>query len=83
MDGNGSQITDRVDSGEVFGRVGSNVSFQDRDAGYSVNSGDYFVIDSTTLGTDDGNWRFIVVHDLGPSTSQDVIASVTLPAMET
>ena len=83
VDGNGSQITDRADSGEVFGRVGSNVSFQDRDAGYSVNSGDYFVIDSTTLGTDDGNWRFIVVHDLGPSTSQDVIASVTLPAMET
>ena len=46
-----------VDDSDVYGAIGSNVSFHDRDAGYSVTQGDYFVIDSETIGAKDGTWK--------------------------
>ena len=41
--------------------VGSNVSFHDRDAGYSVTQGDYFVIDSESIGAKDGTWSMKLI----------------------
>ena len=50
-----------VDDPDVYGVVGSNVSFHDRDAGYSVTQGDYFVIDSDTIGSNDGTWSMKLI----------------------
>ena len=50
-----------VDDPDVYGVVGSNVSFHDRDAGYSVTQGDYFVIDSETIGSKDGTWSMKLI----------------------
>jgi hypothetical protein len=61
----------------VYGVIGSNISFHDRDAGYSVTQGDYFVIDSQTIGADDGTWRFRLVEE----TAGVLLIDVTLPAM--
>ncbi len=55
----GGQVSDA----DVYGVIGSNLSFHDRDAGYSVTQGDYFVIDSATVGSDDGTWRFKLVEE--------------------
>ena len=52
------QIRGHVNDADVYGVIGSNFSFHDRDAGYSVTQGDYFVIDSQTIGATDGTWRF-------------------------
>lgn len=62
---------------DVYGVIGTNISFHDRDAGYSVTQGDYFVIDSATIGADDGSWRFKLVEQ----TSSSLIVDVSLPAM--
>ena len=62
---------------DVYGVIGTNISFHDRDAGYSVTQGDYFVIDSATIGADDGTWRFKLVEQ----TSSSRIVDVSLPAM--
>ena len=61
----------------VYGVIGSNVSFHDRDAGYSVTQGDYFVIDSETIGSTDGTWRFKLVE----KSAGVLLIDVTLPAM--
>ena len=37
------------------------MSFHDRDAGYSVTQGDYFVIDSQTIGSNDGTWSMKLI----------------------
>ena len=70
-------IRGQVADADVYGVVGTNISFHDRDAGYSVTQGDYFVIDSETIGADDGNWRFRLVDQ----TSSALIVDVGLPAM--
>ncbi|DAC66069.1 MAG TPA: type IV pilin [Candidatus Poseidoniales archaeon] len=62
---------------DVYGVIGTNISFHDRDAGYSVTQGDYFVIDSATIGADDGTWRFKLVEQ----ASSSLIVDVSLPAM--
>ena len=66
-----------VADADVYGVIGTNISFHDRDAGYSVTQGDYFVIDSATIGADDGTWRFKLVDQ----TSSSLIVDVSLPAM--
>ena len=66
-----------VADADVYGVIGTNISFHDRDAGYSVTQGDYFVIDSATIGADDGTWRFKLVEQ----TSSSLIVDVSLPAM--
>ena len=74
----GDPIRGKVSDSNVYGLIGANISFHDRDAGYSVSQGDYFVIDSTTVGSDSGTWRFRLV-DL---TSTSVLADVILPPLE-
>ena len=73
----GLPVRGLVGDADVYGVIGANVSFHDRDAGYSVTQGDYFVIDSQSLGSDSGNWRFTLVD----KTSNSVIVDVTLPAI--
>ena len=64
-----------VADADVYGVIGSNLSFHDRDAGYSVTQGDYFVIDSATVGSDDGTWRFKLVEE----TAGVLLIDVLLP----
>ena len=66
-----------ADSG-VYGVVGANVSFHDRDAGYSVTKGDYFVIDSTAIGSNLGTWRFKLIDE----SAGIVLVDIVLPAIE-
>jgi flagellin-like protein len=73
----GDTFDGRIGDADVYGVIGTNISFQDRDAGYSVSQGDYIVIDSQSIGSTDGKWQFTLV-DL---TSNAVIVRVTLPAM--
>ncbi|MDB3859049.1 type IV pilin N-terminal domain-containing protein [Candidatus Poseidonia sp.] len=70
-------IRGQVSGDDVYGVVGSNVSFHDRDAGYSVTQGDYFVIDSQTIGSDDGTWRFRLIEE----SAGVLLIDVALPAM--
>jgi hypothetical protein len=70
-------IRGQVSDADVYGVIGTNISFHDRDAGYSVTQGDYFVIDSETIGANDGTWRFRLVDE----TSSALIVDVSLPAM--
>ena len=58
---NSKEFSGFVDDPEVYGAVGTNVSFHDRDAGYSVTQGDYFVIDSQTIGSNDGTWSMKLI----------------------
>ena len=67
-----------VADADVYGVVGANISFHDRDAGYSVTKGDYFVIDSTTIGSDQGTWRFKLIDE----SSGVLLIDVVLPAIE-
>jgi hypothetical protein len=59
----------------VYGKIGSNVTFFDRDAGFTVSEGDYFVIDSRGLGSDTGEWNFRLFYGLTNSE----VAEVMLP----
>ena len=58
---NSKEFSGFVDDVDVYGAIGSNVSFHDRDAGYSVTQGDYFVIDSETIGAKDGTWSMKLI----------------------
>jgi flagellin-like protein len=60
---------------DVYGKIGSNVTFFDRDAGFTVSVGDYFVIDSRGLGSDTGEWKFRLFYGLTNSE----VAEVLLP----
>lgn len=60
---------------DVYGTVGVNVSFHDRDAGWSVSTGDYFVINCEILGCDDGN-HYLQIIDV---EHQTVLVDVRLP----
>ncbi|MDP6869249.1 MAG: type IV pilin N-terminal domain-containing protein [Candidatus Poseidoniaceae archaeon] len=68
-------LSGKADDSDVYGTVGSNVSFQDRDAGWSVTKGDYFVINCEELGCDDGNHIFQIVDQ----NSNTVISEIRLP----
>ena len=50
-------LTGYVADEGVYGVVGANISYHDRDAGYTVSAGDYFVINSAELGSDNGGWK--------------------------
>tara|TARA_B110000444_G_scaffold259360_2_gene302890 strand:- start:34580 stop:35077 length:498 start_codon:yes stop_codon:yes gene_type:complete len=75
----GDPLRGKVNDPGVYGLIGANISFHDRDAGYSVSQGDYFVIDSTSIGSDSGTWRFKLI-DL---TTDSLMVSVILPPIET
>ena len=66
-----------VDDSDVYGTVGSNVSFHDRDAGWSVTKGDYFVINCENLNCDSGDHLFQIV-DRGSNT---ILATIKLPSV--
>ncbi|MDP6865288.1 MAG: type IV pilin N-terminal domain-containing protein [Candidatus Poseidoniaceae archaeon] len=61
-----------VNDPDVYGTVGANVSFHDRDAGWAVSTGDYFVINCETLGCDDGNHYFQIIDLEHQTTLVDV-----------
>ena len=72
-----SPLRGQVNDADVYGVVGSDVSFHDRDAGYSVTQGAYFVIDSQSIGSTDGTWSFRLIEEAAGA----VIIDVRLPAM--
>jgi len=67
-----------VDDTDVYGTVGTNVSFHDRDAGWSMTKGDYFVINCQTMDCNEGYHYFQIV-DTGTNT---LLAKINLPALE-
>ncbi|RPG75979.1 MAG: type IV pilin [Euryarchaeota archaeon TMED248] len=67
ISGDGEKLSGLVSDSDVYGVIGSNVSFHDRDAGYSVTKGDYFVIDSNSIGSDNGEWKLKLI-DLSSNT---------------
>ena len=71
-------ISGTVADEDVYGVVGANVTYHDRDAGYTVSAGDYFVINSEELGSDSGGWQFTVID----SVRNTVLIDTTLPAIE-
>ena len=66
-----------VDDSDVYGTVGSNISFHDRDAGWSVTKGDYFVINCENLECNSGDHLFQIV-DKGSNT---ILATIKLPSV--
>ena len=66
-----------VDDSDVYGTVGSNISFHDRDAGWSVTKGDYFVINCENLNCNSGDHLFQIV-DRGSNT---ILATIKLPSV--
>lgn len=71
-------VSGTVADEDVYGVVGANVTYHDRDAGYTVSAGDYFVINSEELGSDTGGWQFTVID----SVRNTVLIDTTLPAIE-
>lgn len=65
----------KASDSDVYGKIGANVTFFDRDAGFTVSEGDYFVIDSRGLDSDDGEWKFRLFYGLTNSE----VAEVMLP----
>ena len=78
---NASSVTGYVDDADVYGAVGEPVTFHDRDASFTVNRGDYFVINATATGTDEGG-RTIYVRSISPSGGVTELAALPLPATE-
>ena len=74
----GFDLEGRISDGDVYGRVGTNVSFHDRDAGWTINEGDYLVINSEELGAQDGGWKLTLISQ----QSNAVVAEVILPEIE-
>ena len=68
-------LSGTVDDSDVYGTVGANVSFHDRDAGWSVSGGDYFVINCRDLGCDDGDHKFQILDE----NSNKVLFKIGLP----
>ena len=75
---NGTEFTGFVDDADVYSVIGSNVSFHDRDASYSISAGDYFVINSREIGTDVGDWGFTLLDQ----ELQYVLVRIDLPPMQ-
>ena len=70
------EYTGFVDDSDVYGTVGSNISFHDRDAGWSVTKGDYFVVNCEQLKCNSGDHLFQLI-DRGSNT---ILATIKLPA---
>ena len=75
---NGTEFTGFVDDSDVYSVIGSNLSFHDRDASYSISAGDYFVINSREIGTDVGDWGFTLLDQ----ELQYVLVRIDLPPMQ-
>ena len=55
---NETPLNGNVNDAGVYGAIGGAVTFHDRDASYTVNRGDYFIINSTLAGSGSGDWSF-------------------------
>ena len=47
------------------------------DAAFSVNVGDYFVIDAEQTGVDEGNWEFLLFETMSESTVARILIQDT------
>lgn len=74
---NQTGITGYAGDADVYGRIGSIVAFHDKDAKYTVNEGDYFIINSTAAGTDDGMWIMRLYY----MRSNSELSQIRLPAI--
>ncbi|MEE2747717.1 MAG: archaellin/type IV pilin N-terminal domain-containing protein [Candidatus Thermoplasmatota archaeon] len=74
-------INGRVNDANVYGSIGETVTFHDRDASFTVNRGDYFVINATDAGTEQGGWTMIVRSE-GNTGAVTELAAIPLPATE-
>ena len=72
------EYTGMVDDSDVYGAVGANISFHDRDAGWSVTKGDYFVINCEALDCNTGN-HYLQIID---TRSNTLLAKIRLPAID-
>jgi flagellin-like protein len=70
-----------VDDSDVYGTVGSNISFHDRDAGWSITKGDYFVINCEVIECDSGNHYFELVNK-GSNGKNTLLAKIKLPTSD-
>ena len=77
---NASTISGHVNDANVYGAIGETVTFHDRDASFTVNRGDYFVINATAAGTEEGGWTMFIRSE-GNSGSTE-LAAMPLPATE-
>jgi len=71
LDTTGDNLTSfsgTVEQSDVYNQVGTPITYQDVDAAFSVNVGDYFVIDAEQTGIDEGDWEFLVFETLSEST---------------
>ncbi len=71
MDASDAEVTSfegYVEQADVYNQVGTPITYQDVDAAFSVNVGDYFVIDAEQTGVDEGNWEFILFETQSQST---------------
>ena len=76
-DSNMSGIKGYAGDSDVYGRIGSVIAFHDKDAMYTVNEGDYFIINSTAAGTDDGMWIMRLYYE----RSNSELSEIWLPAL--
>ena len=76
-DSNMSGIKGFAGDSDVYGRIGSVIAFHDKDAMYTVNEGDYFIINSTAAGTDDGMWIMRLYYQ----RSNSELSEIRLPAL--
>ena len=65
---------------EIYGTVGTNVSFHDRDAGWSITKGDYFVINCENLDCNQGFHTFKLTH--GSQNDKVVLKEIKIPALD-
>ena len=75
---NATSVTGYVNDADVYGAIGEPVTFHDRDASFTVNRGDYFVINASAAGTETGGWT-IYVRNAGVSGTTE-LAAIPLPA---
>ena len=79
---NGTVTDGLANDASVYGTIGAPVTFQDRDAGLTLNRGDYFIINATEIGSDEGGWTFrLVFMGTGTRGTAD-LGQVILPATD-
>ncbi|HJM66157.1 MAG TPA: archaellin/type IV pilin N-terminal domain-containing protein [Candidatus Thalassarchaeaceae archaeon] len=79
---NGTVIDGLVNDASVYGAIGSQVTFQDRDAGLTLNRGDYFIINATDIGSDEGGWTFRLIFMGAGTRGTADLGQIILPATD-
>lgn len=80
LDTTGDDLTSfsgTVEQADVYNQVGTPITYQDVDAAFSVNVGDYFVIDAEQTGVDEGNWEFLLFETMSESTVARILIQDT------